>query len=160
MILKIQEADFSDFDIPMIIKRNEINITNISENRWMIDMGNKKLILSKGSDIFEYLNIEQSKSSIKPDYSIVDEENFEITSIIKRSQAESGSTYQKLPYGGFMQIDYNNKYSNNENKFHFNIAIIINEYFYKIENEKFNDLLFYVKNNQNIKIWKNELKLI
>lgn len=121
----------------------------------VIAIGEVKVVFDKY--FFDLYNIEKSDSSIKPEFTIVDEVNKNITFVQIRTQFQKGSTDQKIPYGSFMLYDYvKNYFDLLEGEYDFSVAYILNDSHFG--DAKYSNLLEYVTFN-NLKIWINKIKI-
>lgn len=127
----------------------------VKPGKWITK--DRKVIL-KASEFYRYFDMVDSKTSIKPWFAIVDEKIKRVVIIHIRTQKEKGSTYQKLPYGGFINRDYQNVYKEELKKYDVSIAFIMNSYW--SENEKvYGNLIRYLKDELKILVWENEIRI-
>lgn len=143
--------NFKDIFINKLIDKG-INLNTINEKQWNIE--GTEIFILKGIGFFEYMKEKYINTSIKPLFSIVDEDRKEITMILPRAQETSGSTDQKLPYGNFMIKDYIRLY-NYVSDYDIKVAFVLSDFF---NDPRYIELKKYLKMNS-ISVWVNKVKV-
>ncbi len=165
MRIKLNESDFEKINdnLQNILINKGVKIIEINNKRWSFsdEKNTQKRILLKGDELLKYLNenfgteYKWSDTSVRPSYSIVNEEEKEISVIMIRQQNQSGTTDQKLPYGEFALGDYLKQYEVMGENYDVKISFVLNEFFSK---GKYSELKDYLK-SKSINAWVKEIKI-